>query len=258
MYRKKRGQVAIFVILGIVIIGLAVAVYFLFPGIQSTLGFGIQNPEQFIQTCLEDKISETVETLSLQGGSLEPSGSFFYQGNEVEYLCYTNKNYVPCVVQQPLLKSSIETEIEEEIEEEAENCFFNMEETFGNRGYQVNLERGNMDVELLPKRIAVSFNYKLALDKGEEFQRYERFDVVLNNNLYELISIANSIVQWEAEYGGAETTVYMDYYPDLKVEKKEQGDGTTIYIITDRNTENKFQFASRSVVWPAGFGLDGI
>ena len=44
----------------------------------------------------------------------------------------------------------------------------------------------------------------------------------------------------------------MNYYHDLKVEKNKQTDGSTIYILTERDTENKFQFASRSVAWPPG------
>ena len=77
---------------------------------------------------------------------------------------------------------------------------------------------------------------------------------MLDNNLYELASIAESIVEWEATYGDSETTTYMNYYHDLKVEKKKQTDGTTIYIVTNRDTRNKFQFASRSVAWPPGYG----
>jgi len=45
----------------------------------------------------------------------------------------------------------------------------------------------------------------------------------------------------------------MTYYSDLRVDKNLRDDGTKIYIITDRNTGNKFQFASRSLVFPPGF-----
>ena len=114
-----------------------------------------------------------------------------------------------------------------------------------------------MDIELLPKRIVGIFNYSLILTKGST-ERYDSFSVVLNNNLYELVSIASSILNWEARYGKAESTIYMNYYHDLKVEPKLQSDGTTIYILTDRNNGNKFQFASRSVAWPPGYGTSEI
>ena len=66
------------------------------------------------------------------------------------------------------------------------------------------------------------------------------------------MSIANSILSMEVQFGDSETTIYMNYYHDLKVEKKKQTDGTTIYILTDRITGDVFQFASRSIAWPPG------
>ena len=92
---------------------------------------------------------------------------------------------------------------------------------------------------------------RLVLTKGDT-ETYDKLGVSIKNNLYELVSISNSILSMEIKYGDAETTIYMDYYHDLKVEKKKQTNGTTIYIITNRNTGNKFQFASRSVAWPPG------
>ena len=153
-----------------------------------------------------------------------------------------------------MLKEHIESEIKNEIKEEVSTCFNSMKESYQKKGYNVNLKKGETGVELLPKRIVATFYYSFTLTKGEDSEKYDSFRVVLNNNLYELVSIANSILEWETTYGDAETTVYMNYYHDLKVEKKKQSDGTTIYILTDINTGNKFQFASRSVAWPPGYG----
>ena len=106
-------------------------------------------------------------------------------------------------------------------------------------------------MELLPQRVFVSFEKDLTLTKGDA-ERCDKIDVVIDNNLYELVSISNSILNMETKYGDSETTIYMNYYHNLKVEKKKQSDGTTIYILTHRDTGNKFQFASRSVAWPPG------
>ncbi len=250
---KKRGQVTIFIIIAIMIVAMGVLIYLFYPQITTTLGLGPKTPTAFIQTCLEDTIEEAANKVSPQGGTIEPEHYVLYDGEKVEYLCYTNEYYLTCTVQQPLLKQHIENEIKNYIQRDVNDCFNSLEQNYQRQGYNVNLVRGETNVELLPKRIVVTLNSELTLTKGET-ERYEKFDVVLNNNLYELISIANSILQWESQYGDAEVTAYMNYYRDLKVEKKKQSDGTTVYIITDRNTGNKFQFASRSVVWPPGYG----
>jgi len=261
LINQVRGQVTIFIIVAILIVGLALTIYFLRPGATVTSGFNEINPNGFIQTCIEGDIEDAVEVVSLQGGSVEPEHFILYQDDKITYLCYTSEYYKTCSVQQALLKEHIESEIEDEIKDEVVNCFNELKRNYEERGYTVNLQPGNVRVELLPKRVVVTFSHTLNVTKTntEKYGDIERpFNVILNNNLYELVSIANSIIDWESTYGKAETTIYMSYYQDLKVEKKEQQDGSTIYILTDRNTGNKFQFASRSGALPPGYGVEGV
>ncbi|GBE19966.1 MAG TPA: hypothetical protein ENG87_04220 [Candidatus Pacearchaeota archaeon] len=254
----EKGQVTIFIIVAILIVIMGILIYMFYPQIKASLGGGVENPGSYIQTCIGEEIQTAVDTLSSQGGSINPEHYILYQDTKIEYLCYTGEYYLTCVVQQPMLKNHIESEIESEIRDEVKTCFDNLKESYEKKGYSVNLRKEEMDVELLPKRIVTTFNYSLALKKGDDSQTYKTFRVVLDNNLYELVSIANSIISWETKYGDAETTTYMNYYHDLKVEKKKQSDGSTIYILTDRNTGDKFQFASRSVAWPPGYGASGV
>ena len=60
--------------------------------------------------------------------------------------------------------------------------------------------------------------------------------------------LESNILDWETKVGDAETTLYMDYYHHLKVEKRKQTDGTTIYIVSNRNTEQKFIYSLFSVL----------
>ncbi|MBU0894416.1 MAG: hypothetical protein KKF48_05020 [Nanoarchaeota archaeon] len=253
--KSKLSQVTIFIIIALVLIGLVIIFLFFRDIVPPVLG-GTRaeiNPSQYMESCLEENLKEAVDKISLQGGSLSPSHYVLYDNSRIEYLCYTNEYHVLCVVQQPLLVQHIETEIENSIDSKARECLNSMKSNYENSGYQVNLRPGKINVELIPKRILINFNNSLTLTK-EGSKTYDSIKVVLNNNLYELVSIANSILRWETNYGDAETTTYMDYYPDLKVEKKKQSEGSTIYILTDRNNLNKFQFASRSVAWPPGYG----
>lgn len=248
---NKKGQVTIFVILAIVIVVAGGLIYFFYPEISSTSTSLEENPKTYIQNCVEGVFEENVEILGAQGGSFVPDSSFTYMGDEVEYLCYTNQYYETCVVQRASLVSHIEEELKESLTQKVSECFSEMESSYRDRGYGVNFEEEDFDVQLLPKKIILMSNSNLDLTK-DSTQRYEFFDVVLDNNLYELASIARSIVAWEVKYGDSNQILYMNYYPHLKVEKIIQSEGTKIYIITERDSGNKFQFASRSVVWPPG------
>ena len=249
----KRAQVTIFIIVAIIIVAIGVLIYSFYPQIKSSIGAGEKNPPSYIQTCLEDEIKNAVNKLSLQGGSISPENYVMYYNNKVEYLCYTNEDYNRCVVQQPMLKQHIESEIKNEIESSVSSCFASMKSSYEKRGYGVSLSSGDRRIELLPKRIVGTFNYSFSLTK-DSTERYDSFPVVVNNNLYELVAIANSIIDWEVAYGDVETTLYESYYHNLRVEKKAKSDGSKIYILTDLDTRNKFQFASRSMVLPGGYG----
>jgi len=253
---NKRGQVTIFIIIGVVIVAAGILIYAFFPQIKSVFGEE-KNPVSYIQTCLEDEIKDAAEKLSLQGGSLNPENYIMYDDSKVEYLCYTNDYYVPCSVKQPMLKQHIQSEIRTEIEEEIESCFASLKSSYERKGYSVDLKSGSKRIELLPQRIAATFNYSLTLTK-DSTEKYDSFIVMVNNNLYELVAIANSIIEWEATYGDADTANYMVYYPNLKVEKSIRDSGEKVYIITDRDVGNKFQFAVRSQAWPAGIAVPEI
>jgi hypothetical protein len=249
---KKKGQITVFIILGIVIVLIAILLYFFYPSISLTLGFSQNNPSQEISECIQQKVIDTINELSIHGGSVIPTFYYTYQGEQIEYLCYTNQNYLPCIMQRPMLKEYIEREIKNNIINESNACFDSLEKNYARKGYAVDLKKGAVAVEILPEKTVVIFNHTLTLKK-EDTDVYKSMNVVVNNNLYELVNIVLSILNFEATYGDSETTVYMDYYRNLNVEKKKQSDGTTIYRITNRDTQEKFQFASRSIAWPPGY-----
>ncbi len=254
IFNNNRGQLTLFIIVAVVVVALVAMVYLFFPQVLVSFGVGTTNPNIFIQNCMEQQLKDVVENVSLQGGSLNPGNFILYQNQKIEYLCYNANYYLPCIMQQPLLKQHIESEIKRGIKNQEDSCFNSLKDTFEKQGYAVNLARKETNVELLPSRVAVTFVNDLTLTK-QGSERFEKINVVLNNNLYELTSIADSILNWEARYGDTETTVFMSYYKDLKVEKKLQSDGSTIYILTNRNSGSKFQFASRSVAWPPGVSI---
>lgn len=254
---RKKGQITMFVIVAIIIVVAAVLLFFAYPAIKTNIGLTSKNPSGFMQSCLEDKIKEGINKMSVQGGSLEPEVYYLYNNEKIEYLCYVKSYYQTCVVQQPMLKKHMEEELKEYIEEDTKECLAELKTNYENKGYNVEMKNGDIDVEFLPRVISVNFNDSIILTK-EESEQYESIRVSVNNNIYELVSIANSILSWESKYGDAETTTYMNYYHDLKVEKKKQSEGTTIYILTNRDSGEKFQFASRSLVWPPGYGAGGV
>jgi competence protein ComGC len=253
----KKGQVTIFVILAIVIVVLGVLIYLFFPGIKTTATSVEENPVAYFQSCVQGNLSANVETVSLQGGSMNPSSSVVYMGNKIAYLCYTNQPYtesptIMCVPQVAFLVSSIESQLKQSMAATVHNCFSQMKQDYTSKGYtDVNLQEGDFNVNLLPNKVVLHSNTQLTLTKGSQ-KYYDSFDVVLNNNLFELASLASTIVGWEETYGNADPVYFMNYYPDLNITKNVLSDWTKVWIIQERSTGDKFEFAVRSINWPLG------
>jgi len=248
--KSRKGQVAIFVILGILIAGVLLVVFL--PDIGTIFAEPI--PDVELSSCLESNVREAMELTFMRGGSIDPELYYMYNGEPLEYLCYTRDYYSTCVMQKPLLKQSIETEIEAYALPGITNCINDLKVRLRNKGWQIESVGGDkIEVQFIPDNVKVSTNLELKMEKEDSKQAYEKFETTFNSKSYDMIMIASSISNWEATYGDAAPELYMGFYHDLKIEKKKQSEGTTLYILENLNSEEVLQFASRSLAWPPGY-----
>jgi hypothetical protein len=245
---NKKAQLSIFIILALAIV---VVLIILFANNQLPIIGQNTSPIRQIQQCSENYIKQALDTLSVQGGTLNPQNYYLYQGNKVEYLCYTEENYKLCIMQKPLLKQAIEDEINKYAAPKIKSCIDSVKADLQSQGYSINMGKINTSVDIIPDHVLVNINSDLSITKTKT-DSYKTIKADISSKYYELIMVASSIINWEARYGDSESMNYMIYYPNLKVEKNKQSDGTTIYLLTDKTNLNKFIFATRSVALPAG------
>lgn len=255
--KNKKGQITLFVILAIIIVA-ALIIFFTYalPKIRAYFS----NPQVSLENCLRDNIEEELPNILLSGGTLKPELYFMYEGGMVDYLCYTSEYYKTCTMQKPFIKKDIENQLKIVINANAQKCFDDYAEKLRVKGYVVSVSSENADltIQILPKEIVASLNNQITAKKGEETISYSGnnlFNAKISSNVYEILMVASSILNFEARYGDSNPETYMFYYKNLKIEKKKQSDGTKIYIITDKNTKEKFKFATRSLAWPPGYAL---
>lgn len=246
---NKKGQLAIFIILALAIV-IVLILLFVNRGVLPTV-FAGQSPIEQIRQCAEVNIKPSINNLSLQGGFLEPELYYLYQGNKIEYLCYTEEYSKACIMQKPFLKQNIENEIKKYIEPEATRCINSVINSMQENGYSVSYKKPEISISLVPNNIIIDVALDLRLEKGS-VESYKSIKTSVDSNLYNMAFIAGAISNQEAAYGDSEIMTYMVYYPSLKVEKKKQGDGTKVYILTDKTSQEEFMFASRSYVIPPG------
>ncbi len=248
--KLKKGQVSIFIILGILIVIVLLILFSRDAGFDTV--FAKQSPYQEIEGCAQTAIQEGLDILMLQGGVIESENYFMYQGKKIDYVCYSENEYENCIMQKPILTNTIRDELVKYSTPKIKSCLNSVKSSLEGRGYSVVMRDPEIVIELVPDNVLVDMNLGLRIEKTG-VESFDHIRTGIKSKIYNFALITSSISQWETRYGDSETLNYMLYYPSLKVEKKKQGDGTTIYILTDRDTDEKFYFASRSIAVPAGF-----
>ena len=261
---EKRGQITIFVIAAVLIVAI-VGLFFLFrTGLLENLGVGGTsqgNVNAFLSSCIEDKTREGIKEISLRGGTLNPTlyTSFLFVSEGIQrnisYLCYTQNNFRPCTVQKPTLFIDVQQEIKDYIEEDLETCFSEMLSNFRDDGFEVNPSStlDDFEIDLSLKKVILNTDSKVILEKSGETTTQENFEVIIPSRLYELLGIAQEVINQEAQFCYFEDTGFEITYPEFSVDKQILASGDFIYTLENKNTEEIFRFAVRSCSIPPGF-----
>ena len=245
----KRGQVAIFIIIAILVVG-AVLLYFLWIRPSSSIGSG---KRLGYEGCVEDAVKQEMENLGKQAGFIEPEFYRLYKGEKVGYLCYTNVYHKGCVIQKPFLKQHFEDQLLGITRDKINRCLESAFDEAAAQGAGIDsIGAPNISIEFIPGKVNVNINAPVTVTK-ETAQQFANFDVEIISDIYDILMIATSILQYEVKYGDSDVSTLMFYYPNLKIQKMKLSEGTTIYNVENKVSKTKFQFASRSYAWPAGY-----
>jgi hypothetical protein len=251
---NKRGQITIFVILGIMF---AVAIYFIFlvdrkPTTQ-TRGQNLDNPESFIDDCISEEYEKSVDTIMSHGGFPNSLDNILYKGTEIAYLCKNENYYQPCVNQHPLYLKEVEQEILNEVSDKVSQCFSSLEQELLRKNYLIDAGSISLDVQVKPKITQFSVDRSFVISKGGDSRTYQHFDFFVSSPLYEMALIVQEIVSQEAKWCYFSNDGFMILYDEFDIRKDVLGDNTKIYTIEHKKTGKKMTFAIRGCVIPNGF-----
>lgn len=244
-----KGQVTIFIVVGILLIS-SISIFFLYrQGLIPTLGGGKEiNPNEFLKDCLEEKAEEAIEIVSMQGGSINPklNKKFKFDADtqywNITYLCYTQNYYAACINQEPILIRHIEKEIKDHIEDEVQICFDELKNSLEKQNYDVKKKYNGLNVSLSQRKMQINIKGELDLTKNEESSKLKNFGIKYPSMLYDLAIVAQEIVAQEAEYCYFNYVGYPLMYPEFQIEIYEIS-GTHIYTVKWRENQDKFRFA---------------
>ncbi len=250
--KNKNAQVTLFVIISVIIV-ISIILFFIFrPSIF--LGKTTSNPEAFISKCVKDSLEKSEELLFQN--NFKTSSNFtnylLYKSERVPFMCTTQEFYLPCVPQEPGLFSSIQKNLENRLLIDLNECFSKLERDFMLRGYSTSSDNLEVNVTILEDTLSISVNKKLIISKGDTSFSIDELEFILDSPLYNLIKTVQTITNYESTLCEFNIINWMKSIPDPLILRDRTSDGTKIYTLTDKESDNKIKFAIRTCILPAG------
>lgn len=244
----KSAQVTIFIIVAILIV-FSIFIYFFYvsPKIEKSSSQKLQ-----IEKCIEKELNKKITELGLTAGIKNPKFTTMYLDENYTFICYTGEYYKPCSVQHPFLVESFEKALMDSTKSQIQTCYNNAVNELKAQGYEVTSGTIKSNITLSSDLIKVRIDAPTTFSQGESSSSLSKIDINIKSDLYNVITIANSILQFESSYGDSEISGFMFYYPDIFIQKIRRDDSVKLYIITDKK-DIKYRFAVRSYAWPAGY-----
>ena len=247
----KKGQVTVFIIIGVLIVVGLLILFFIFSGPGLNVA-DVDNIQPFIESCSREATEEAISILSQKGGDISPKGYISYNGQEITYLCYSTATYLPCVNQRPLLVEHIENEITNYITPIISECFLELR---GNLEDRYEIEESGLIVEttLQSKNVVVKIDKDYKITRGSEVRDFDGFRMNLVHPVYDFAKLSMEIVNQESKYCNFDELGYMIIHPEIDIEKFVSGDADLIYKLKEVATDQNFTFALKSCTLPAGY-----
>ena len=252
----KRGQVTMFVILGILVIAVIAVILYTYnskvqPQVDKTPEFDFSKTDvikSYIEGCVEKVGNEAINLVGKQGGEINPSFYQYYYGDAVSYLCYTTEPS-SCYNKKPFLLQFVEKEINSYVLQKINSCV-NLQ-GIRDQGFEVQAGALTVDTKVNLYTTFIEINYPITITgKSGQSVQLNQFSKNFNVPLGRLVKVAEDIVNGEINsFQG-----YFNYQAYIISQNGEieitrpTWDKTEIYITNLRNDDYKFQFAIQNYV----------
>jgi hypothetical protein len=252
-----KGQLAIWVILGVVLVASVVLFFLLSPSadiLKPAESEGVFDAQTFLEVCSTQYVNEVVDLMLPHGGFVNPSNTVYFNNTEIAYICFNRGSFEPCIVQHPLLINEVKLEIKDYITPRIDECFEEMKRSFEGRVGDVSYEPYlNVAVDLEEDKIVLNIDRETTIAKQEEIRRSDVFRIEVANPLYNLVTIAMEIADQESQFCYFEYIGFNVIYPRYEINPYVMSDPTTIYVIRDTKTGKEMNIATRGcAILPGG------
>lgn len=201
---QKRGQVSVFIILGIVLIAAVIFISLLFTSFGDKAR-QVNNPQEYLRSqlgdikkvvdsCIKENARATLTQLYDSGGHLNPVRYANYYGKSVTVLCYKIKEDEPCH-NMMFTEEDIVNQLKTQLEESIPECIDQRLAPFRSQDYTLGLGEFQMEEPIFSQRdLALDINYPVTLTRGEVQQKHEDYLVSIDTNFLDTMRKISEII----------------------------------------------------------------
>jgi hypothetical protein len=253
---NKRGQVTIFIILGIVIVAIILLVLYgrqtvFFSPTPENLQQELISVQDHVISCLGDVAPGCIEKISMQGGYYEtPSNTYrLWNDTSVSYLCYNKANDPRCI-NRALTLGILQGEIKKCIDAQLGplGICLNVKqfESFGKPVKITAPQQPSVNVEVGQDNVLLSLDYPIEIESTRDETKFNLDEPIELNLAYPLGRLydlaVNQIVDAEAQFGDFEQFLYMITKKGQFIIYKDKPYPDKLYRIKTRDHPLLFQF----------------
>ena len=265
---NKRGQVTVYVIVGIVIVvSIFLIFYFLGDRIQKQTETevvfdesSLEPLQDYVGDCITQITDEALDKIGKQGGDISPELYISYNWPEedyssnVAYICYTD-NFNACINYRPFLAKHVEEELESYIINGLRSCIDLERMRQGGFVVSADLNGMNVDVNIGDYNVITNLDFPITITKGDTSITENRFTKTFDIPLGKLLDVSRDIIDTEIINGVFNADGYLGYSEVVEIYHHKPGD-SIIYriVLTQDRLSNQnyyyFQFAIKNYVSP--------
>ena len=205
MFGQSKGQVTIFIIIAVILIG-AIAIFFSIRGglFVSEIPASIEPVYTSFLSCLEDDTLVGIKILESQAGYIElpdfePGSTYMpfssqlnFLGNPVPYWYYVSGNNIQ--KEQVPTKGDMENQIAEFVEAEILGCRF---DDYIEQGFEVSLGEPESSVDIQDSKIEISLKMDFGVNKENDSAFVTSHKVTVSSELGNLYDSAKVVYEQE-------------------------------------------------------------
>ena len=229
--RSKKGQITVFIIIAIIIVGLGVFLFIskdVFIKKDKPYSPNIAPIVNFIENCFEETLEDAVHTLSKNGGYYSPIN--VTETGESYYL-FEGNNYFPS-------KENIEKDLSKYID----NMFFICSKYFEDfSDYEIEQSNVESSSKLFEDKIILNVHYPLSIQKGSSSVILRDFEIEYPSTFGSVYTDISFFIEEDVLSEDFCLSCISDIseYDGLSSYVSSQKNNTFIFIITDKNPINK-------------------